>query len=206
MLSILGTIIGLLGSFLPKILDFLKAKEDHKHEINVLNIQAEMAKSEHQYRLEEIEVNADVASEQAVYRQAELKYTGVKWIDGVLALYAGTIRPTITYLFMGSYIFVKYAQLQVITAAGGDLWNTVWKLWNSEDMAAFMTIIGFWFGGRLLKSNMATFGVGNGNGHGRVPVQLTPVIIPPKPEEPKPNTPKPGEIFDVTPTNNTTGF
>lgn len=201
MLSLLGTIIGLLGSFLPKILDFLKAKEDHKHELSVLKVQAEMAKSEHQYRIEEVNVQGDIASEQAVYKQAELKYTGVKWVDGILALYAGTIRPTITYLFMGSYIFVKYAQLQVLKAAGGNLWNIVWKLWTSEDMAVFCTVIGFWFGGRLLKSNMAIFGVGNGNGNknefGIIPISSVPTITMEKP--------KPEEKPIVTPAIDTTG-
>lgn len=65
MLSIFGAVIGLLGSFLPSLLGFFKAKEDHKHELAVMQVQAEMAKSEHLYRMEEINVNADVASEQA---------------------------------------------------------------------------------------------------------------------------------------------
>lgn len=190
MLSILGAIVGLLGSFIPKILDFLKAKEDHKHELAVLKVQAEMAKSEHLYRLEEVNAAADIASEQAVYKQAEIKYTGVKWIDAILALYSGTIRPTITYLFMGSYMFVKYAQIKMLTASGGDLWTIVWKLWNSDDMAAFMCILGFWFGGRMLKHTMGVYGVGNNNHF------IQPTLAPAKPEEkpvaiPKPEPEKP---------------
>ena len=205
MLSLVGAALGLLGSFIPKLLDYFKAKEDHKHELAVLQVQADMAKSEHQYRIEEVNVQADIASEQAVYKQAELKYTGVKWIDGILALYSGTIRPTITYLFMGSYIFVKYAQLKVITASGGELWGTVWQLWNSEDMAAFMCIIGFWFGGRMLKHNMEVFGVGK-NGNGGPPasdIDNGPTLI----VKPKPmDKPKPGETLNDLPTNNLSGF
>lgn len=202
MLSIIGTLIGLLGSMVPKFLDYLKTKADHKHELDVLKVQAEMAKSEHLYRIEEIQTQADVASEQAVYKQAEVKYTGVKFIDGILALYAGTIRPTITYLFMGSYMLVKYAQYKVVMASNAaNVWEVIWKLWNSEDMAAFMTIIGFWFGGRLLKSNLATFGVnGNGNGNGKAVVHAQPSLVKdPKPaDKPASDKPKSGEIFDVT--------
>ncbi|MBE3137638.1 MAG: hypothetical protein IMZ43_09665 [Thermoplasmata archaeon] len=205
MLSIVGTIVGLLGSFIPKLLDYFKVKEDHKHELAVLQVQAEMAKSEHTYRMEEVNIRGDIESERAVYKQAELKYTGVKWIDGILALYSGTIRPTITYLFMGSYIFVKYAQLRVITAAGGDLWNTVWKLWNSEDMAALMCILGFWFGNRMLKHSMEVFGVGK-NGNGSPPasnINDRPTLI----AKPKPmDKPKPGEVLNDPPTNNLGGF
>ncbi len=73
MLSIIGTLIGLLGSFIPEILKYFKAKEDHRHEIQVLGIQADMMKAQYQYRLQEIEAQADVASEQAVYKMAEQK-------------------------------------------------------------------------------------------------------------------------------------
>lgn len=161
MLSIIGTLIGLIGSFIPEVLKYLKVKEDHKHELAVLQIQAEMAKAEHLYRLEEIEAKADIASEKAIYSAAELKYTGVRWVDGLLAVYSGTVRPTITYLFMGLYMFVKYSQLRTLASeTTQSLIDIIWRLWNSEDMAAFMTIIGFWFGGRLLKHTMATFNVG----------------------------------------------
>ncbi len=203
MLSIFGAVIGLLGSFIPKLLEFFKVKEDHKHELAVMQVQAEIAKSEHLYRMEEINVNADIASEQAVYRHAELKYTGVRWVDGVLALYSGTIRPTITYLFVGTYIFVKYAQLQVLKSAGGNLWEIVWKLWNSEDMAAFMCVLGFWFGGRLMKHNMEVFGVG-GNGNGNSLRQIAPPTVPiiSKPvEKPKPE----GASYEPPP-DNSSGF
>ncbi len=179
MLSIIGTLIGLFGSFIPKILDYFKVKEDHKHELAILAFQAEIAKSEHVYRMEEVLTQADIASEQAVYKQAEIKYTGSRWVDGLLALYSGTIRPTITYLFTFGYLLVKVAQYHVITSSSTiGTWDVIWKLWNSEDMAAYMTIIGFWFGGRLLKSNMALFGVGNGNGNGASTRHSQPALIP----------------------------
>jgi len=201
MLSIIGTLIGLFGSLLPKLLDYFKVKEDHKHELAVLKVQAEMAQKEHEYRIEEINTQADIASEQAVYKMAEQKYTGVRWIDAILALYSGTIRPTITYAFTCGYFLVKVAQYQVITASSSDTWGTIWKLWNSEDMAAFMTIIGFWFGGRILKSNLEFFGKnGNGNGNGitskHSQPSLTPITTPIPPVTDPLNplyTPKPGE-------------
>jgi len=190
MLSIIGTIIGLLGSFLPKLLELWKVKEDHKHELNVLQIQADMAKQQHLYRMEEIQVQADVASEQAVYKQATVQYTGVRFVDGLLALYQGTVRPTITYLFMIGYLTVKYAQYRVITSNEvTDIWEIIWRLWNSEDMAAFMTIIGFWFGGRLLKSNLTMFGIN------QTPGSSSPRQILPQPT--KRVTKSEGEPYDI---------
>jgi hypothetical protein len=162
MLALIGTIIGLIGSFIPELLKWVNNKEDHKHELAVLKVQAEMAKSEHVYRLEEISSQADVASEQAVYQAAELKPTGVRWADALLGLYNGTVRPTITYVFLALFCLVKVAQYKVLTAAGTTMWNTVWQLWSADDMAVFSTILAFYFGGRFMKYALGRPGNGNG--------------------------------------------
>lgn len=154
MLTIIGTIVGLLASLLPEALKVWKSKLEMKHELEVLKLQAEIALKEHYYRLEEIQAQADIAAEQATYKAAEIKYTGVKWIDGALALWNGLMRPWIATVMVCFYGLVKYAQYKVITAAGGGMWKTVWQLWTNEDMAVFATIISFFFGGRIIKYAM----------------------------------------------------
>lgn len=181
MFALIGTIIGLLGSFFPELLKFLKAKEDHRHELEVLKVQADMAKSEHVYRLEEVNAQADIAESTALYRSAELKPVGVRWADATLAIYNGTVRPTIAYAFMTLFILVKVAQYKVVTAAGIGMWKTIWQLWSQEDMAAFMTIIAFYFGARTMKYAMDKWGTpvpinnGSNNRHSQ------PALIPVKP-------------------------
>lgn len=203
MLTIIGTLIGLLGSAVPEFLKIWKIKLDHQHELAILKVQADMAKSEHEYRLEEIEAQADIVSEQAVYKMAEPKYTGVKWIDGTLELLNGIIRPWLTITFTCFYGLVKYAQYKIIVASGAALWSTIWQLWNSEDMAAYMTIIGFWFGGRLMKHMLNQFGatplrqMGNSNSIRNSHAQPTLIPVKPTEEKPKDPKPKPGEIFPI---------
>jgi hypothetical protein len=187
MLALLGTIFGLLGSFFPELLKFFKAKEDHRHELEVLKVQAEMAKSEHVYKLEEINAQADISETAALYKFAEVKPSGVPWIDAIINFYSGTVRPTITYVFMAAYCLVKYGQYKVAISVGSDAWSTVVQLWNGEDMAIFSAILAFWFGSRMLKYSMNRIDSiqqdtnGKSNGHsqpGLVPIDQKPISKP----------------------------
>ena len=169
MLTLLGALFGLLGSFIPELLKFWKQKEDNRHELEILKIQGQMAKEQHQYRIEEIAANADVASEQAVYKSAEIKYTGIRWIDGIVELWNGIMRPWIATIFVCLYGIVKYAQWQLLKASDVSDWKAITILWTGDDMAIFSTIIAFYFGGRFMKYAMNKYGayapkVANGNG------------------------------------------
>ena len=187
MLAIIGAIIGILGSILPEFLKFMNNKEDHKHELAILNVQAQMAMSEHVYRLEEINAQADIATEQAVYKAAEVKITGWKFIDGINALYNSSVRPTITYAFMVLYAYVKYSMIYSSVVAGYKWQEVGSQIWGSEDFAIFATIMGFWFGGRLIKNMLdRTVGpIGNGTHAGHSQPALKPALpVAPRPTPP----------------------
>jgi hypothetical protein len=147
MLALLGTIFGLLGSFLPELLKFFVQKEDHRHEL-------EMTKLIHAQHIEEVNVEADIASEQAVYKASVQILTGWKIVDGLVSLYNMGVRPTITYIFMATYIAVKYAVYTSYLQSGYSWQQAVQALWSSEDFAVFSTIMAFWFGGRFMKYSL----------------------------------------------------
>lgn len=209
MLSLIGTILGLLGSLAPEIIKYFKLKADHKHELDVLRVQADMAKAGHQYRMEEVNVRGDIESEQAVYRAAEIKLTGNKILDGLLAFYNGTVRPTIAYAYFAMYAAVKFAMYKLYVANGISSHQAIVTLWNDMDMAVFSTVIAFYYGGRFMKYALNHFGTSvpqildgiTDNGKPSKPV-VVPVVEGPKPKK----KPKPGEIFDVSPTIDTTGL
>lgn len=157
MLSIIGTLIGLLGSFLPELLKYFNNREDHKHEKDMFALQVQLKEKEHQFRVDELNITADIEESKALYQSSEQRLTGSKIIDGLIALYNSSVRPTITYIFVFGYFFIKYAQYTVASSADLTKWEIIAKLWNSEDMAAFMTIIGFWFGGRMIKAMMERY-------------------------------------------------
>lgn len=151
MLTLIGTVLGLLGSLAPEVLKAWNNKEDHRHEIEMAKIQMEAQKELHQEKLEEITAQADIEEAKAIYTAAEQKITGWKFIDGIVSLYNSSVRPTLTYAFMAMYCFVKFSIIYTYTQGGWSWQQLGSQIWSSEDFAVFSTIIAFWFGGRFLK-------------------------------------------------------
>ncbi len=151
MLSIIGAIIGILGSILPEWLKNKKAKQDNEHELKMFELQLKAAEQQHQYKVEELNVQADIQESEALYRASEIKLTGSTMIDGVIALYNSSVRPTVTYAFLLLYAYVKYSMIYAALQQGS-VWQVVGaQIWSSEDFAIFSTIMGYWFGSRGMK-------------------------------------------------------
>lgn len=162
MLSLLSTLGGLLISGLPKLLEFFQNKADQKHELELARMQTERelqlaaAGFAAQAKVEEIRSDQIAMQTEAQMTQAALAHDekvlekASKWV----ANYVGTVRPTITYIFVIELVFINGFM--------------AWYLWNhpsliqsiddvikysdlifSEDeMAMLGGIIGFWFGSR----------------------------------------------------------
>jgi len=134
MITLFGSIIGLLGSALPNIFNIYKEKKDREHEITIMRMQMEQQAQGHTERLEEINIQADVAESAAIYRTYT---TGITWVDAL----NGTVRPVITYAFFILYAAVKFMQYN----EGG--WAS---LWGDEDWAIFSTALSYYFGQRAM--------------------------------------------------------
>ena len=101
MISLLGSLVGFGTSFLPKVMDFFQDRADKAHELKVMSLQIEQAERIAQIKLEQINVEADVREIESLHKS--MQPTGVPFIDGL----RGSVRPVITYVFMGLFIFVR---------------------------------------------------------------------------------------------------
>ncbi len=146
MLTLLGSLLGFLGSFAPSMLKFLKDRADHVHELKILDKQIEVLKIQHSHHLEEIKILADIAEVKALYDYP--RSLGIGWVDAL----SGSVRPTLTYGFFILYCTVKISQVI-------HLWPIVHKslslalvshIWHEEDQALFAAVMSFWFGQRAL--------------------------------------------------------
>ncbi len=137
MISIIGAILGFLGSIVPQLLKLYQDKKDKEHELKIMELQIEREKLGHTYKMEEINTMADIEETKALYQT--LKPSGIKWIDALI----GTVRPVITYSFFGLYAFIKYWHYKQYGTG-----HEIFPLWTDVDMAIFCTIITFWFGNR----------------------------------------------------------
>jgi hypothetical protein len=162
MLSLISTLGGLLISGLPKLLEFFQNKADQKHELALAKIQTERELAlaaqgfAAQQRIEEIRTEQVMMQSEAQMTEAALKHDekvlekASRWV----ANYIGTVRPTVTYIFVIELVLINMFLCYYLYANPGmvDSIDDVLKyadiIFSPDEMAMLGGIIGFWFGSR----------------------------------------------------------
>ena len=162
MLSLISTLGGLLISGLPKLLDFYQDKSDKKHEMELARIQTEreLALAERGFiaeqKVEEIRTDQIAMQTDAQMTVAALQHDekvldrASKWV----ANYVGTVRPTVTYIFVLELVLINVYMMYWVMSTPGlinsmdDIKNFAEVIFSSDEMAMLGGIIGFWFGSR----------------------------------------------------------
>lgn len=162
MLSLLSTLGGLLISGLPKLLEFFQNKADQKHELALMAMQKEKelalaaAGFAAQAKVEEIRTDQVQMETDAKMTEAALKHDekvlerAAPWI----ASYVGTVRPTVTYLFVAELILVNAFMCYYLYMHPGliqsidDVIRYSELIFSSDEMAMLGGIIGYWYGSR----------------------------------------------------------
>ena len=162
MLSLLSTLGGLLISGLPKLLEFFQNKSDQKHEIALARLQTErelqLAAQGYasQAKMEEIRVEQVAMQTEAQMTEAALRHDekvlekASRWV----ANYVGTVRPTVTYIFIIELVLINAALTLNVWKHPGliqsvdDLIRVTAIIFSEDEMAMLGGIIGFWFGSR----------------------------------------------------------
>lgn len=162
MLSLLSTLGGLLISGLPKLLEFFQNKADQAHELRLAALQNErelalaaqgfaaQARME-EIRTEQVQMETDARmTEAALSHDEKVLEKASKWV----ANYVGTVRPTITYIFvieltlinafMAWYLYQSPGLIQNID----DVIRYADLIFSQDEMAMLGAIVGYWFGSR----------------------------------------------------------
>ena len=142
-LSLLGTIIGFLGSMVGPIISLYKSKMDNAHELEMFRANVEMSKIQHEAKMAELSATADIEETKVLHQSA--MPIGVKWVDALNAL----VRPLFSYAFFGIYIAVKcYHYMEASKLGPSAFMANLDNLWTEVDMSIFCSIVAFWFGNR----------------------------------------------------------
>jgi hypothetical protein len=162
MLSLLSTLGGLLISGLPKLLDFFQNRADQKHELALARVQIERELQlaaqgfAAQARMEEIRTDQIAMQTEAQMTEAALRHDekvlekASKWV----ASYVGTVRPTVTYIFILELVAINAAIAWYAFNQPGlvnnvdDLIRITTVIFSDDEMAMLGGILGFWFGSR----------------------------------------------------------
>lgn len=162
MLSLFSTLGGLLISGLPKLLDYFQNRADQKHELALAQVQTERelqlaaAGFAAQARVEEIRTEQVSMQTDAQMTEAALKHDekvlekASRWV----ANYVGTVRPTVTYIFVTELVLINAFMCYYLWENPGlirnidDVISYSELVFSSDEMAMLGGIIGFWFGSR----------------------------------------------------------
>jgi hypothetical protein len=165
MLSLISTLGGLLLSGLPKMLDYFQNKADQAHELKLAEKQTEreLALAAQgflaQQRVEEIRIDQIAMQTDAQMTEAALKHDekimekASRWVVN----YVGTVRPTVTYLFIFELLAINAAityyvfQHPNLVNNIDDLVKVTSIIFSDDEMAMLGGIVGFWFGSRQWK-------------------------------------------------------
>jgi len=169
MLSLISTLGGLLISGLPKLLEYFQNKADQAHELRLAQVQTERelqlaaAGFAAQARVEEIRTEQVAMQTQAQMAQAEAEMVqGAQEHDKAVlakastwvANYIGTVRPTVTYIFVFELVCINaflcyylWHNPGLITSMD-DVLRYADIIFSPDEMAMLGGIIGFWFGSR----------------------------------------------------------
>lgn len=162
MLSLFSTLGGLLISGLPKLLEFFQDKADKKHELALAEMQtirekemaamgfAAQAKVE-EIRSDQIAMQTEADMTKAAYEHdAKVLEKAAGWVSS----YVGTVRPTVTYLFVLELIAINlwltyylFSHPNLIQSVD-DIIKYADIIFSPDEMSMLGGIIGFWFGSR----------------------------------------------------------
>ena len=169
MLSLFSTLGGLLISGLPKLLEYFQNKADQAHELKLAQVQTERelalaaAGFAAQARVEEIRTEQVAMQTQAQMAEAESEMVkgaqdhdkaiiknGSTWIVN----YIGTVRPTVTYIFVAELVCINIFLCVYLWNNPGliggidDVLKYADIVFSEAEMVMLSGIVSFWFGSR----------------------------------------------------------
>jgi hypothetical protein len=149
--TLLGGLLGGAFRLAPEILKWLDRKGERGHELAMQDKAIEFEKLRGAQRMAEIGAATDAAwntgainaLKEAVAAQGH--QSGVRWADALSA----SVRPVITYWFMGLYCAAKTAAFAAALTAGAGWGEATLHAWTEADQALWAGVLNFWFLGRV---------------------------------------------------------
>ena len=159
MLSLVSSLLGFAAGGLPKVLDFVQDRGDKKHELALMAAQRErelaLAKEGFiaQAAVEEIKTEQIAMQTQAQEKLAMWKHDmkigegASTWVINLRA----SVRPMVTYLFVGLLIVVDVAGIWYAYSTGVAFAVAMDMVFSDDEMAILAAIISFWFGSQAFQ-------------------------------------------------------
>ena len=163
MLSLVSSLLGFASAGVPRLLDIWQSKGDQKHELNLMAAQRErelaLAKEGFiaQAAVEEIKTEQIAMQTQTQERLAMYKHDmkigegGSTWVINLRA----SVRPVVTYLFVGLLIVVDVAGIWYAYSTGIAFAEAMEIVFSDDELSMLAAILSFWFGSQAWNKRQA---------------------------------------------------
>ena len=148
MITLLGSLLGFGTSFLPEVLNFFKAGQDHKHKLESMQLEMELMTKRSELQLNIMDKQAEIKETEGLYKHDSMD-AGV-FINAL----RGSVRPVVTYVFFSLFIAIKITAIVALMNSGNDLGRSLSLIWDDQTAGLFAAIMSFWFGGRAISKYM----------------------------------------------------
>ena len=144
MMTLLGSLLGFGSSFLPEVLNFFKAGQEHKQKMESMKLEMELMSKRSELQLNMLDKQADIKETEGLYKHDSIDAGG--FVNGL----RGSVRPVITYAFFGLFVAVQIVIMVKVMDEGGNWAAAVTLMWTAETSGLFAAIMSFWFGNRAV--------------------------------------------------------
>jgi len=150
MMTLLGSLLGFGSSFLPEVLNFFKAGQEHKQKMESMKLEMELMSRRSELQLNMLDKQADIKETEGLYKHDSID------AGGFVNALRGSVRPVITYAFFGLFVAVQVVIMVKVMDEGGDWASAVTLMWTPETSGLFAAIMSFWFGNRAVSKYLGT--------------------------------------------------
>jgi len=144
MMTLLGSLLGFGSSFLPEVLNFFRAGQEHKQKMERMTLEMDLMSRRSELQLSLLDKQADIKETEGLYKHDSID------AGGFVNALRGSVRPVITYAFFGLFVAVQIVIMVKVVNEGGDWASAVTLMWTDETSALFAAIMSFWFGSRAV--------------------------------------------------------
>jgi len=148
MITLLGSLLGFGTSFLPEVLNYFKAGQEHKHKLELMQVEMEMMSKRSELKLQLLDKEADIKETEGLYKHDSID------AGGFINALRGSVRPIITYCFFALFVGVKLTALLALLDVGHDMGRALSLIWDDATAGLFAAIMSFWFGNRAVSKYM----------------------------------------------------
>ena len=147
MLSLLGSALGFGTSIIPSVIDLFKQRQQDKQELAMLQAKARYAAQLSELKIDELRSKSDISEIEGIHKSQAAAVSNSTFA----AALSGSVRPIVTYLFVGIFLTVKITALVTAMKAGQTLNDAMPIIWDQDTQILFSGIISFWFGHRAFE-------------------------------------------------------